>query len=573
MAAAQSDLVVRHFRQILMWPLQLMPLSGRQTHVELLLAEPGANPWREVEDEFTGDPAQFQERHYREFVTFLPYVQRFLYGQGRAHRTVTTRGYGESPIRVLRRTDIATARLTFSDGFILECAIKHADLYFFYDVDVTMLAFEFWADDLPLHRVQDILYRFGRCYPAQWDEHGVADQCLQLVEWLDQRGAVLATSDFSDRESYLRHVCEHRVPRIGSHWEFLLMPMVQHHTDQPAPVRYRQLEYHRLPKMTYLSFDDPFVLTREDFVRIGWATAPDEGHGLTFSQSAIAEFEREHCYDRFWVPERGSMRGSTRVLCTSRTMTMIGSAKDPFYAEAESGLLGQFRHQYFLLGMICFFHRAALLMLSDRMVLAVSRLDIQDPDSVDRFRRHIRHTTEIFLRFNHRYWFHEVSRQSLAKDLFCMWRNHLGNDALFAEVRGEVLDMGQYLDSDAARKQSEIVLRLTVVTILGLVGTIATGFLGMNLIDETSQPLHMKILYFVGVTIPAMLLTFITVQKSGVLSEIIDAIANDRLSTGAKIKRMWRLLRGRGPQVALLKPARAPKERVLSHSGRSEAAP
>jgi phage terminase large subunit len=41
-----------------------------------------ASPWCEVVDEYTGDASgHFQERHYNEFVTFLPYVQRFLYGE------------------------------------------------------------------------------------------------------------------------------------------------------------------------------------------------------------------------------------------------------------------------------------------------------------------------------------------------------------------------------------------------------------------------------------------------------------------------------------------------------------
>jgi len=92
-------LVARHFRQIMVWPLQLMPLRAGdqvQRHFEALEQVGPDNPWREVQDEFTGDPTQFQERHYREFVTFLPYVQRFLYGQGRSSSTL--RGYGESPI-------------------------------------------------------------------------------------------------------------------------------------------------------------------------------------------------------------------------------------------------------------------------------------------------------------------------------------------------------------------------------------------------------------------------------------------------------------------------------------------
>lgn len=115
--------------------------------------------------------------------------------------------------------------------------------------------------------------------------------------------------------------------------------------------------------------------------------------------------------------------------------------------------------------------------------------------------------------------------------------------------------MGQYLDSDAARRQSETVLRLTVVTILGLVGTIATGFLGMNLIDETSQPLHMKVLYFVAVTIPAVALTLYTLQKSGPLSEFIDAMSNERLSPRQKLASFRRVFRGNAPDPRV--PARA----------------
>jgi hypothetical protein len=202
-----------------------------------------------------------------------------------------------------------------------------------------------------------------------------------------------------------------------------------------------------------------------------------------------------------------------------------------------------------------------LLMMSDRMVLAVSRLDVDDPESLERFRHHMHHTTEIFLRFNHRYWFHEVSKQSLAKDLFQLWSQQLGNDSLFQEVREEVLDMGQYLDSDAARRQSDIVLRLTVVTILGLIGTIATGFLGMNLIDETRQPLHVKILYFVGVMVPSVVLTFVTVLKSGPLSEFIDAMANERLTVKDKFLRLARVFRSKPESSAALARIEAARRR------------
>ena len=76
--------VVSHFREILLWPVQLMPLKeGQQIHNHWELVEcSNGSPWERLLDEFLVDPCEFQERHYREFVTFLPHVQRVLYGEG-----------------------------------------------------------------------------------------------------------------------------------------------------------------------------------------------------------------------------------------------------------------------------------------------------------------------------------------------------------------------------------------------------------------------------------------------------------------------------------------------------------
>ena len=75
---------VQRLHQILLWPLRLMPVGDEpgapRRPWELLRADPGGL-WREVVDEYTGGPENFHERHYQEFVTFLPYVQRFLYGE------------------------------------------------------------------------------------------------------------------------------------------------------------------------------------------------------------------------------------------------------------------------------------------------------------------------------------------------------------------------------------------------------------------------------------------------------------------------------------------------------------
>src|SRR5437870_4321434 len=104
--APQATPTVRKFREILLWPLQLEPLSGGeqiQKHWELLATVPGGSAWSEVRDEF-GDPCEFQERHYSEFVTFLPPVQRFLYGEG-PHEATHAKSV-DSSLRVFRRRDI-----------------------------------------------------------------------------------------------------------------------------------------------------------------------------------------------------------------------------------------------------------------------------------------------------------------------------------------------------------------------------------------------------------------------------------------------------------------------------------
>ncbi|HCV12953.1 MAG TPA: hypothetical protein DGC76_04500, partial [Candidatus Accumulibacter sp.] len=185
-ASREQEQRVGHFRQILLWPLQLMPLpagSPLQHHHQLLEQGGGSQPWRELVDEFSGDPEQFQERHYSEFVTFLPYVQRFLYGEGGGDDGNPQ--HGGSPIRVFRRDDVAQVRMSFKDSETPLCFdIIHLDLYFFHDIDVVILVVEIAADGLDLRQVQDALYRFGRAYPPYWDEDGSGGHCLRRSEWL-----------------------------------------------------------------------------------------------------------------------------------------------------------------------------------------------------------------------------------------------------------------------------------------------------------------------------------------------------------------------------------------------------
>src|SRR5262249_18273967 len=441
----------------------------------------------------------------------------------------------QGSMHVFRRDDVARVRIVFQPGeqpTLFEVA--HVDLYFFLDADIAVLAFEMFTDNIPLDRAQDTLFRFGRAYPAYWERNGHGGNCPYSVEWLSKDGEVLAASDFAARAKYLAFVARYRTPCLANHLDYILHPLMLEYPGQSGKLRYRLLEYNRMPFMSFFAVDDPTELTRADFVRIGMVTRPGEADTLPYSSATLADFERDYCDDRFWGRAGERFSGDTRIIVTGATFSIIGRHDDYFFSGPATGLLGQFRHQYFLLFLIAHFHKAALVSISDELAVAMNRLTVGDTDSVKQFKRTIRQMMEVFLRFTHRYWFHEVSNQAIARSVYGRLSRALGNDDLYLEVRNEVTDMNNYLDSDSARRQANTVLPLTVVTIFGLIGTIASGLLGMNIIAEADRPVSVKVVIFLVFVAFTILFTVATVAQSKRLADVLDVMSDARLSWGGK---------------------------------------
>ncbi|MDP8566344.1 hypothetical protein [Methylophilus aquaticus] len=539
----QSSLV-RDFRQTLLWPVQLMTddLGPSAVHCpwDVLKATPNS-PWREIEDEFLQSASLLSETRYQEFVTFMPFAQRFLYGEGKHGRE--SGGYGESPIHIFTRNDIREVRITLqgeSDPLILR--VSHIELYFFFDIDVAMLALEVTAKDLPLQHAMEVLYRLGRTYPNYWEESGEGGHCAQRIEWLDPHGQVIAASDYENKARYLAFVKENHVPCVSLHWAALMSPLVQHYSEQAGEIRYRELEYQRMPLMAYLSFDDVSQLSRGDLIRLGLVCQPWHSETLPFTEQFLQDFEKNNCYDRYWDDSRQDAWSTTRIMSTGQNFVVVGNHQHRVFTNEKTGIKRHYQNQYFLLFLIAHFQKAALLMLSDRMVQAISRLDMQSEDSIKTFRNRIRNATAVFLRFTHRYWFENVSDQAVAKDLFALMLKQLDSADLFEKTRRRIMDMAEYLEGEEIKRQADTVVRLTVVTILGLIGTMTSGLLGMNLIDLTQVSLLEKLGYFSIVFIPVSLLTFYTVIKSRRLSLFLDALSNEGAGLGyklVKLKNVW----------------------------------
>ncbi|MER2540814.1 MAG: CorA family divalent cation transporter [Azonexus sp.] len=537
----QGDNHVRLFHANLVWPLQLEPLVGKDVdgrHWEVFESLKAAQPWRRLDDEFTDDPSHFKERHYREFVSFLPYVQRFLYGEGRSRHVLADDPPGNSPMHVFRRSDVARLRLTLREGQTpVELNVVHLDLYFFHDLDLVQMNLEVRADDLPLATVREILFRFGRAYPSGWDEEGEGLHNVYLAEWLGADGQVIARSDSAQRLKYLSFVCEHRSPNISEHWACLLRPLVLAHSDEVGDLRYRLIEYHRMPVMAYIALEQPRTLNREDWIRIGLATMLHPDEALPVNVPWIAEFEKRYCQDRYWTDTASGP--NSRFICTGNAMTVVGDAQSRFFLDTERGVLAQFRHQYFLVFLIAHLHRASLLVFSEVLVDAVNDLDIRNDVSVRRFKRRIRANFETFLRFTHRYWFHELSERPHVQAIFRMCAKHLRNDDLYDEVRSEIREMSNYLDSDSQRRQSNTVVRLTVITILGLIATVTTGYFGMNIIPFGEGSVSERILHGVVATSVFIGLVLFAVSRSKRLSDFLEAMSDETLSFGGKFKALW----------------------------------
>jgi hypothetical protein len=535
---------VREFRQILVWPLQLLPASHAQSSRvprEQLHKSLCAGAWQPYVSAFSGDQQRFSERHYKEFVSFLPHAQRFLYGESRSAGDAPGL-HSESALSSFRRSDIAQLRITLHEGEpALLLQVERVELCLLDDVDVALLQVELHAHDLPLSIAHDLLYRFGRAYPTGWDEDGNGIHNALLVEWLDSHGAVLASSDADQRDKFLDFAVQHRAPTISSHWAFLLQPLELEPTTQTEVLRFRQIEYHRMPLLAYLALDNPRALSDEHWVRLGLVATLHPNEALPRQSPEVREFEARYCYDRYW--SNSAAGPNTRMLCSGRALLVVGDANSGFFLDAERGMLAQFRHQYRLLFLVNHFHRATLLLYSQLLADAMQRLDVRSPESIRRFKRRIRAGFEAFLRFTHRYWFHELSETPHLQAVYRLCATRLGNDTLYAEIKAEIREMVDYLDSDAQRRQSTTVMRLTVVTTLSLVGTVATGFLGMNIFADAEAPLLQRSLFFLSALAGTGLITAYAVVKSKRLADLLDVLSDESLRTGerfAAIFGSWR---------------------------------
>ncbi len=534
---------VRQFRQILLWPLQLIPLPEEESrsHWQFFDDIRKGSPWQRIADEIGNESGVFQEIYYKEFSVFLPYVRRFLYGENRGPWINGGEDHpGNAAVKIFRRRDVTTLKVVPRVGHPpVLLAVDSIDLFFFDDIDLVFLKVEVSGTDLPLATIQELLYRFGRAYPTGWNEDGLGIHNVPVAEWLGPSGESLMTSDFGDRSKFLTFTKQHRVPATAAHWSFLLLPLVFAVSGEMGMLRFHQIENHHMPKMAFVALDNPRALTRDQWLRLGMADSLHPDEPIPRNDPDVIHFEANYCFDRYWSnTDEGP---NCRFLCHGRTMLLVGDAQAGYFVNGNRGMLAQFRHQYFILFLIAHLHRASLLIFSDQLVDAIHDLDVRESQSFRTFRHRIHMCFEAFLRFTHRYWFHEISERTDIQALFRLCGKNLGNDSLYEETKEELRDMSQYLDSDMQRRQSKTVIQLTVVTAFSLIGTLTTGFLGMNIFDEAGSSFPVRWGFFlITFFFSAIILLFTLVQSQG-LWDLMETISDTKRPLLSRIRILLRL--------------------------------
>ena len=510
---------VQHLIHVICLPLQLKrkgnPVASIDDAVQGLTVS--GSSWCETDGPLLAELSN--EQRWQARVYFHPFVRRFLFDPQRS--------------RWLQRGDIKSLRVTLPKTMapvtltVLRCQLA------LFQPDIACLLLELdCQESLPIDTLQRLLDRLRRIYPPYFDSFQpdaredtrvwFGGHCADRVELLDSGGRIIGPAGGYAPNDYTTSLAEAGKsgawnPNWAVHWQTLLAPL---HTAKTlvdeSGIGIRQFGDDRAAIISYVAVDNVSALNDGQWVRICFAD--DQGSdALPYAKSFLSDFEKKHCYDRYWYQAGETTDSPSRILNCGYAFSYVGKVGDWFFEKDPTGALFTFRHIYVFMGVIAHMQRAAMLAASHRLTDMVQRdgnhVKLPDPEEVRNFYKQ-------FVEFTQTYWFDEVTPQEQGQQIFAQWQLHLRTLAVYNEVRQELRDLAEHSELQASRKEleqskqlNETVGRLGIFSLALAALGVAAGILGMNIPEEMGKSEFLKWLTGGGLALLVVLVGTVLFNK------------------------------------------------------------
>ncbi len=448
MTKPATEIIVEKMHHILIWPLIVR--SNNPDKIESWIS---ALPSAWTDSIRAGVTSVASDVAYEEVVYYHPFARDFLYADG-LHPP------DKRPCRRFVRSDVQRVKVTLGRSTSspeLDLKVERAELYLC-KPNIALFCLEVSSRDskgnyqpLALDLVHDFRDQLRRVHPpffwgGRQPESKGAGLCPKKVEW-DNLATPIGLSLEAPRSEFVRFTNVGAEPPVFAHWQcwfgdrILPFQKTIDPTDTTNEDRYfyQQIMDERMQCMTYLAVENPREVNKGDRDRLTFvdSAGPDK---YPYNLRFLKRNREFHTYDRF-----GQTEYQTLYYFCSYAFTSLGKAwedctalpadrKSSFYSNY---ILTHFREQYYRMGVIAHFQRAALLYFADEMSTAAKLLaDVpaELESENEQYRKHMNRVQMEFLKFRSRSYFPDVTNQQQGQEMNRLWHNHLGIRDLFQQV-------------------------------------------------------------------------------------------------------------------------------------------
>jgi hypothetical protein len=451
LSTQSSNIPVAEFRQIHHLPL----VWQGQDYDAFLRRLDSDTAWNEITEQnslrlLASDRSKRDTDVFSEFVYFHDFVRDFLY----PHGPVENR-----PFRLFEQSDPGGLTASFGNGggthaFKIERLTLHL---FATKIAIVTVETTHIADDarpeLTLAQVLTIIDQFRRSYIPYWNgetpggvpqnvtlngkEHTDTQSQLSSVEFLEGNRSTGADAP------------------LLQPWASWVQPLTRQDWRDPSDERVPVMSLILLKKTTPTNRDTLKQINDGDWFRL--AEADESGDAeYVYNFRHLDGLRSKVFYDRY-LPDKGMAPYlATRHVFGGAHYSLVSvddaDAQFPF----APTLTSHFRRHYEKMALVARFEFASLLAFSSRITNLVKRLENEGADAGARraFRAEMMRIHEEFLEFTHRYRFTGISSQIQASEMFVHWRDSLGLNDLYADVKEEITSASQYAQATLADERA-----------------------------------------------------------------------------------------------------------------------